>query len=125
GAQEEERIRESPVRRVKGVREPEEEVREDDEERDDQAAVCALGHVADVVRDQAQELEQAERAERDRGPPRPAVAAASPEEEGDATERDVRDEVDVVKNLDRTVQRPLPRRGGSRRTVSKRWVGVS
>ena len=52
-AEEDERVREPAVRGVEGVREPEEEVREDDEEGDDQAADCALGQVAGVVRDQA------------------------------------------------------------------------
>ena len=113
-AQEEERVRKPPVRGVERVREAEEEVREDDEERDDQAAVCALGEIAGVVRDQAQQLEEAERAEGDRSPPGCEVSAAPPEDKGDRTERDVRDKVDVMKDLDRNVQGPLP---GGRVTV--------
>ena len=68
---------------AEGGREAEEEVRKEDEERDDDPAEGALGEVAGVVRDQAEEVEQAERAERDRRPHGRPVAPAPPEEERD------------------------------------------
>ena len=116
GAQEEERVRELLARRAEGVREPEEEVREEDEQGDRDAADGALRDVPGVVRDQGQQLEQAERAEGDRRPHAGAVPAAVPEDECDPTERDVRDEVDVAKRLDGVVHGPLPR-GDNRRSV--------
>src|SRR5207302_2995406 len=64
-AQEDERVRESPVRGAKGVREAEKEVRKHDEECDDDPPYRALRQVAGMVRDQAQQLEEAERAERE------------------------------------------------------------
>ena len=97
-------VREPAVRRAEGVREAEEEVREDDEERDHDPADRALGQVSgwfgirlssssrpsDPKAIAAHMVGRSRRRRQNRNVTTPSA--------------DVRDEDDVVKNLDRVVQ---------------------
>ncbi len=108
-AEDEETVRELRVGAPERVREPEEEIRKEDEQGNDDADVELLEEVAAVRWDETQELEEPERPERDRCPPRGPVAPPQPEAERDRPERHVRDEIDVAKYLNRAVQGwPLP-----------------
>jgi hypothetical protein len=69
-----------------------------------------------MVRNERQELEQAERTEGDGRPSARTVATSQPEDERDRSQRDVRDKVEIPKGLNRVVQGRIPR-GDNGRTV--------
>jgi hypothetical protein len=107
-------VREPPRRRAERVREAKEQVGEDDDQDDCNATDCPFRNVAGMVRDERQQLEQAERAEGNRRPPARAIAATQPEDERDRSQRDVREEVEISEGLNRVVQGRIPRSDNGR-----------
>jgi hypothetical protein len=103
-------------RRAERIREAEQEVGKEDDQRNRNASDCPLRDVAGMVRDETQELEQPERAECDGRPPARAIAASQPEGERDRSERDERGKIEISKGLNRVVQGRIPR-GDNGRTV--------
>jgi hypothetical protein len=70
-----------------------------------------------MIGDEAQELDQAERAECDGRPSARAIPATQPRGERDRSERDERDKVEIPKGLNRVVQgRPRADNGRTVRT---------
>src|SRR4029077_4872301 len=122
-AEDEQAVRELAIRGSEGVREPEEQIREEDEQGDDDADVRLFQEVAVVGGDETEQLEEAERPERDRRPASRPVTAPQPEKDRDSPQRHIGEEVDVAKNLDRVMQGRSPERE-YRRTVCVTEVGV-
>jgi hypothetical protein len=112
--EDDESVREPACRRAERVREAEEQIREEDDQRDRNASDRTLRDVAGVIGDEAQELDQAERAECDGRPSARAIPATQPRGERDRSERDERDKVEIPKGLNRVVQGRVPRADNGR-----------